>query len=133
MPFLDLPDEQFVRSLRDEAFCPVLEELGQSADAHREITEGAALMRTYLENTGDFDHEELARQLGLDRTRLYRGVSPRSGVRPPYEALWIGTAGEADLLHELARIYREGGFTLKADVHDRLDYIGAQLNFLELL
>lgn len=131
--FLDLPDEQFVGSLRDAEFHSVLEALSKSADAHQEIVAGAALMRGYLDATRDCDLRELAKRLGVDRTHLYRSVTPQTDVAPPYEALWTGKGRDTDLLHELARVYREGGFTLKEDVHDRPDYIGIELNFMERL
>jgi len=37
------------------------------------------------------------------------------------------------VLQEIARIYMESGFALRADVRERIDYIGIQLNYLERL
>ncbi len=131
--FLELPDELFAASLREAAFISALESLGQSHEVHREITKGASLMRNYLNETESLSHRELAKQLGMDRTRLYRGVSPTYGPVPPYEALWIGKDRNADVLPELAGIYQASGFGLQEDVKERLDYIGIQLSYMEQL
>ena len=129
--FMQLPDAPFVRALRDEAFCAVLKELELSKEVRPEIAQGASLMQTYLESRKDLDDAELAKGLGLDRTRLYRGVSPHHGPTPPFEALWIGEGETSSVLQEMANIYAQGGFALKPEVHERLDYIGIQMNYLE--
>ena len=129
--FMQLPDAPFVCALRDKAFGAVLKDLELSSDVHPEIAEGASLMRAYLESTKAFNDAELAERLGLDRTRLYRGVSPHYGPPPPFEALWIGEGETSGVLPEMAKIYARSGFNLKPDVHERLDYIGIQMNYLE--
>lgn len=131
--FMDLPNEEFAHALREEEFGSVLEELGENNEVHLEIIEGVSLMRAYLGDTMACADAELAVRLGLDRTRLYRGVSPDYGPPPPYESLWTGKSKDSRVLQEMARIYHEGGFTLQADVQERLDYIGIQLSYLERL
>jgi TorA maturation chaperone TorD len=131
--FLELPDQSFAGVLRSEEFLTVLDELALGKDVRLEIAEGASLMQAYLDDTKALDVAELAQRLGLDRTRLYRGASPHGGPTPPYEALWIREGGECPVLQEIAGIYARGGFALKADVHERLDYIGIQMNFMERL
>lgn len=131
--FLELPDELFVASLREADFISALESLGQSPEVHREINKGASLMASYLNETVNCSNRELANQLGMDRTRLYRGVSPTYGPVPPYEALWIDKNRDSDLMPEIARIYQASGFVLKEDIQERLDYIGIQLSYMEQL
>jgi putative dimethyl sulfoxide reductase chaperone len=131
--FLELPGGAFVSALRDGQFRGVLKELALGNEIRPEIAEGASLMQAYLDGTKTLDVAELAERLGVDRTRLYRGTSPQAGPPPPYEALWIREGEECPVLQELAGIYARGGFRLKADVHERLDYIGIQMNFMERL
>jgi putative dimethyl sulfoxide reductase chaperone len=131
--FLELPDEAFVSALRDKQFRGVLQELTLGKEVHQEVAEGASLMQAYLDGTKMLDVAELAERLGVDRTRLYRGASPHNGPTPPYEALWVPQAKEGTVLQEMAGIYARSGFTLKTDVHERLDYIGIQMNFMECL
>jgi TorA maturation chaperone TorD len=131
--FTELPDESFAAALRNQEFDRVLEELELSKGVHPEIAGGASLMRAYLKIARSIDDGELAKRLGKDRTRLYRGVSPHHGPVPPYEALWIGRDKESRVLQEMAGIYGQSGFVLKAHVRERLDYIGIQMNYLERL
>lgn len=131
--FMDLPDEEFVHTLREKEFGSILEELSENNEVYPEIIKGVSLMRAYLSDTLACADAELAVRLGLDRTRLYRGVSPGYGFPPPYESLWMGNNKEPQVLQEMARIYYEGGFVLQADVCERLDYIGIQLSYLEKL
>ena len=131
--FMDLPDEDFAHTLREEEFGSVLKELGGNPELHPEIIKGVSLMRAYLGDTTSCADAELAVRLGVDRTRLYRGVPPGYGLPPPYESLWTEKNRDSLVLQEMARIYHEGGFTLQADVRERLDYIGIQLSYLEQL
>ncbi len=131
--FLELPDEAFAGALREAAFASALEELEHNPEVPQSIVQGAALMRAYLTKTAVLSAGELARQLGLDRTRLYRGISPGYGPVPPYEALWTGKGRDSAFLQEMARSYREGGFILGGNVQERLDYLGVQLHYLERL
>jgi TorA maturation chaperone TorD len=131
--FMELPGEEFVHLLRKKEFLFVLEELGENDTVHPEIIKGASLMRAYLSNTAACTDAEVAVRLGVDRTRLYRGISPDYGLPPPYECLWTGKSKDPRMLQDMARIYHEGGFTLQADAEERLDYIGIQLSYLERL
>ncbi len=131
--FLELPDERFAASLREADLLSALESLEKNHEVHRKINKGASLMSGYLRETASCSNRELAKQLGLDRTRLYRGVSPTYGPTPPYEALWTSKDSNSDVLPELAEIYQASGFAFQEGVQERLDYIGIQLSFMEQL
>lgn len=131
--FLELPDESFVAALQSGQFRDVLQELARAEEVQPEIAEGALLMQGYLDSAQSLDAGEVANRLGVDRTRLYRGVSPHQGPIPPYESLWITGGKERFVLQEISGIYARNGFALKADTHERLDYIGIQMNFMERL
>lgn len=132
--FTDLPTEQFSRVLREEAFRAALKGLERGEAVHPEIAHGAACMEAFLKKTVDLDARDLAETLGIDRTRLYRGVSPQYGPDPPYQALWVeGGVDLTELLQRIYRIYAEGGFAFGIGVHERVDYIGIQLDYLEQL
>ncbi|MCJ7595018.1 MAG: molecular chaperone TorD family protein [Desulfobacterales bacterium] len=132
--FTDLPSEQFSRELRKEEFRAALRGLEGDKGVHPEIALGAARMEAFLNGTQDLDAQDLAEKLGIDRTRLYRGVSPGYGPVPPYHALWVEKEGDLTaLLKRICRTYAEGGFSFKHGVHERVDYIGIQLDYLEQL
>jgi TorA maturation chaperone TorD len=111
----------------------MLEALVNDESAGADIVTGASLMRGFLDKSRNDDPLQLAENLGVDRTRLYRGVSPTYGPPPPYEMVWSTTWQEISLLQTLAGIYREMGMTPAPEAHERLDYIGVELDFMREL
>jgi TorA maturation chaperone TorD len=132
--FLNIPDKDFVPRLRSREFIAWLEQLACEAGVQLQIAGGASLMHRFLLATQDQPTEQLAQTLGVDRTRLYRGVSPEYGPPPPYEAEWVPVPqGTNALLQEIADLYHAGGLVQAPDSHERLDYIGIQLGYLKQL
>jgi len=128
-----LPDEKFVRQMRQKEITSMLQLLPKDASVHEDIAAGAALMGKFLQETLDAKPAELSEKLGVDRTRLYRGVSPTYGPPPPYEMVWSKSWIDVSLLQALAAIYRENGLAPSTEVVDRLDYIGLELEFIHTL
>jgi TorA maturation chaperone TorD len=132
--FLNLPDEQFVQQLYDPSFLQALESIAGEAELDADLSAGAGQMRGFLEENRNKDPEEVVEILGLDRTRLYRGVSPTYGPPPPYEAVWgAGREKSVELLQEISATYHASGLALQPDANERLDYIGVELAFIEHL
>jgi TorA maturation chaperone TorD len=105
---------------------------GELVDAAKELVaegiddEGLAKAISLIVNYGGAsagDDEIL--ELKRDWTKLFRGVSPDYGPKPPYEELfspWELT----ELMGELAKVYTANGFTPSGERHD---YIGVELSF----
>jgi TorA maturation chaperone TorD len=128
-----LPDEKFVRQMRQKEIISMLQLLPKDASVQEDIAAGAALMGKFLQETRDDKPTELSEKLGVDRTRLYRGVSPTYGPPPPYEMVWSKNWIDVSLLQALASIYRENGLAPSIEIVDRLDYIGLELEFIHTL
>jgi len=131
--FVVLPDEQFVQQMRGPEVSAMLKALPNDGSVNEDMATGAALMDHFLETTRSDTPAELSEKLGVDRTRIYRGLSPTYGPPPPYEMVWSQTWPEMSLLPELARIYRENGLGPSAEIIDRLDYAGLELEFIHTL
>ncbi len=131
--FTTLPDVAFVERMRNRDVTVMLEALVNDAGADADIAAGASLMQSYLNQTHGDDLAKLAESLGVDRTRLYRGVSRTYGPPPPYEMVWSKTWQDVGLLETLAGIYREAGLAPSPEVQERLDYIGVELDFMREL
>ncbi len=132
--FLNIPDKDFVPRLRSRQFIAWLEQLAGETGVQPQIAEGASLMHRFLLATWDQPAEQLVQTLGVDRTRLYRGVSPVYGPPPPYEAEWVpAPQGTSALLQQIAGLYHAGGLVQAPDSNERLDYIGIQLGYLKQL
>jgi len=131
--FSTLLDATFVARLRQEELSEVLEAIVQDETNDMDIVAGARLMLDYLEETRPMDLANLTETLGVDRTRLYRGVAKGYGPPPPNEMVWSKTASDYSVLQTIARTYREAGLEPSSDVKERVDYIGVELAFLQEL
>ena len=131
--FTTLPDQAFVERMRGEDMSSMLEALVNDESVEADITAGASLMRDHLNKTRNVEMSELSQALGVDRTRLYRGLSPSYGPPPPYEMVWSKTRQDVGLLVDLAGTYREMGLSPSPDVSERMDYIGVELDFMREL
>ena len=98
----------------------------------RLLVEGTRLMLAFVDAHDADGVDALMQTLGVDRTRLYRGVTP--GYSPPYpaEGVWLGQDDRraARLFEELTVLYRENGVQMAHDANERPDYIGVQLEFV---
>lgn len=131
--FMTLPDEAFVEQMRSPACAEMLERIQHDPSAGPDLAAGAAHMRAALEATRAEPPAALAQMLGVERTRLYRGVTPRFGPPPPYEMVWSKTFADVTLLTALAARYRDAGLMQAADSRERADYIGVELDFVQAL
>ena len=131
--FTALPDEKFVRQMRHKEVTSMLQVLPKDESVNEDIATGASLMGKFLQETREDKPAQLSEKLGVDRTRLYRGVSPSYGPPPPYEMVWSRNWTDVSLLQALAAIYRENGLVPSTEVVDRLDYIGLELEFMHAL
>jgi len=61
----------------------MLKFIPQDEAVNEDIASGAKLMESYLEATQGDKPAQLAEKLGVDRTRIYRGLSPSYGPPPP--------------------------------------------------
>ena len=128
--FTTLPDLEFVQRIRGEEVTCVLDALVADETLHPDVIAGASLMRSYLRSTLKMVVPKLAEELCVDRTRLYRGVSPSYGPPPPNEVVWGNRASSVALvLQEIAEIYRQAEMAVSPEAHERLDYIGVELDF----
>lgn len=129
--FNNLPDETFVKHIRSDNFSSALRDLQTDEILGTDTTTGAGMMQSYLRSTVDMDATELSNALGVDRTRLYRGLSPSYGPPPPYEAVWSKKERNVTaVLQMVAGIYQADGMAISPQAKERLDYVGVELDYL---
>jgi putative dimethyl sulfoxide reductase chaperone len=128
--FTNLPDMTFVNHVRSAKYLDALDALANDASMPEDITKGAALMRGYLGSNAKTEGSKLSENLGVDRTRLYRGLSPSYGPPPPYEAVWSKTdKSVTNVLVTVSGIYQQVGMAVSETARDRLDYVGVELDY----
>lgn len=131
MHFMTLPDEDFIHQMRNRDLVNAFSALTTDPEINPELAEGSRKMARFLEGMRDVPASSLAQTLGIDRTRLYRGVSGSFGPPPPYEAAWVGhDRGAETVLGKLMTTYRGAGLALGEDSKERADYIGIEIDYL---
>ena len=131
--FTILPNKDFVARVRKDSYSRILSDLVNDHRFEQAITDGTSLMLGYIDATRDLDMAELSERLGVDRTRLFKGISPLCGPPAPYEELWINYTQGTETLLNIAQTYRLGGLVLKENARERVDYIGVELEYMEHL
>lgn len=132
--FLSRFDEDFHNQVNSPPVLGILAELQQNDGLHADIRQGAALMQAYLQEKQDAELPNTLEELGVERTRLYRGVSAHNGPPPPYETLWSSSNRPAtDQLQQIAHIYHQNDYTQYREISEQADYIGIELDYLSNL
>ena len=117
--FFKLPDAGFVSDL-------LALDIGDDED-----DEGSVLLKRFISQNQDREYEALASELGVDRTRLLRGLT-HEGPRPPFESLFLDVPPQVTL-GALNVIYASVGFEQDAEKRESKEYIGTEINFMLLL
>jgi TorA maturation chaperone TorD len=131
--FSIIPDIAFVEQLYNGELNTALNALVNDESMEPEITTGARLMSDFLESHRGDEKNKLSEILGVDRTRLYRGVAQGYGPPPPYEMVWSKLAQGYEVLMIVAGEYRKAGLEPSADARERVDYIGLEMDFMREL
>lgn len=127
------PDAALVANLR-AAGGEFISGLAQEASLSGPSAEGFRLMAKYVDESKSQPKDAVEQDLAIDWTRLFRGLSPAYSPMPPYEASFMEVPGnEVELIQRVDNTYRIHGLTVSSDYHERPDYMGLELSFLEHL
>jgi len=133
--YLQRPNEDFVRKLKSKEFMEILKFTSNhfEEEAYPQIMEGLKLIETYVNSIRELSEEEIALDLAVDFTRLFRGVKEGYGPPPPYESVWRGEGRVwGEWTQRVLKEYADSGIGM--DLFDELpDYIGIELKFMSLL
>lgn len=131
-----LPDEQFVEGLLAPETEEFLNCLAQAEELPQEVREGALLVKRFAEDSRTKPIDELKTKINVERTRLFRGIKPGYGPRPPYESVYADSSNkEVDPypMAAVAKAYAEAEAVLPTENYDQPDYIGFELDFMRHL
>jgi TorA maturation chaperone TorD len=130
-----LPDEAFAESLSGPDLAGFLSSLAETDDLPAEMRHGLGLIEGFIGDSKGKEVEELLTELGVERTRLLRGVQPGYGPPPPYESVYVGSEKAPQMQASIAvrHAYAEAGVGLPEEVRDQPDFIGFELDFMRHL
>lgn len=127
------PDINFVRRLRSLDVTR-LDGMTAEHDSVPKAATGIQEIARFIESTAAEPDDLVVERLGLDWTRLFRGVAPGYGPEPPYEAVYLGGDFRTpDILMVIMKQYIEQDVAPSGQWKDRPDYIGVELDFLAVL
>ncbi len=111
------PDETTVKNLR-----------ACFLDNSNDLPEEMALFWSERANVSD---AEIARELAIEWTRLFRGLSIQLGPPPPYTGVYISEDGTGiEIISAVKKAYRTEGLINNGKYQDRADYLGFELEFM---
>ncbi len=96
-----------------------------------DVKEGLAKISLFVEQINDQPEQIVEQTLLVDWTRLFRGLQPGYGPKPPYEGVYLGeNENDFKALESVAWFYTKHGVTPAENAGNRPDYIGLELDFL---
>jgi putative dimethyl sulfoxide reductase chaperone len=124
------PDLELVRNLRTNSLEVLISQV-EDSEPGNQVVLGLREMARFVESTSRDPETEVETALGVDWTRLFRGVTPRYGPPPPYESIYADT-GETELrtIQSVIEFYWNSGAQLENTAGNRPDYLGLELSFL---
>jgi TorA maturation chaperone TorD len=133
-----LPNNDFVKMVVHQDVSALI----SSATGHcpasnlqqEELEQGIKVLELFQKHVGKVNRDELITRLGVDRTRLFRGLKRGYGPPPPYECVYLGghtVMGEAAM--QVKEMYSDSGYNTKLKGNEPPDYVGIELDFLRFL
>lgn len=134
MHFNQRPTDELIEQLRSDEFMDALAAFAVEDEEDSDFSCGYRLMLSYLKSREGASTSELSDEMGIDRTRLYRGISPDYGPTPPYETVWVADVDpNNEVFLSVREAYGQEGFAISSSAHERDDYVGIELDFMREL
>jgi putative dimethyl sulfoxide reductase chaperone len=128
--FNQRPDTELVNNIKAMELDFFNQFLG-GVDLNSDVKEGLIKISVFVEQIKDQPKKTVEQSLLVDWTRLFRGLQPGYGPKPPYEGVYLGeNENDFKALERVARFYIKHGVTPAENAGNRPDYIGLELDFL---
>ena len=109
-------------------------QFGHEGNLNPDMQAGLSEISKFVVQIKDQPPQTVEQALLIDWTRLFRGLQPGYGPKPPYEGVYLGEdENEFKALESVARFYTKHGVAPVLDAKNRPDYIGLELDFLRYL
>ncbi len=133
--YMQRPRDEFVRKIKSDEFIQNLKNALSEDESKMKfgISDGLKILDMFINSIKDMPEPEVAENLAVDFTRLFRGIKKGYGPPPPYESVW---RGEGKVMGEWAQKVLENYYAsgIGMDMEDELpDYIGIELKFMAIL
>jgi putative dimethyl sulfoxide reductase chaperone len=130
-----LPDDKFAENLFSPEMAAFITSMRGIEDLPQDMQDGLELIEDFIRHHENMPLNEVKTVLGVDRTRLLRGLKPGYSPPPPYESVYLGSENQPLVQAGAAvvRTYASAGVVLPEEVRDQPDFIGIELDFMRHL
>lgn len=100
----------------------------------QDIEQGLQSVEEFRNKIGKMQEAELLVRLGVERTRLFRGIKRGYGPPPPYESVYTGGRRVmGDEAQQIKNLYTEFGYPFSEATKELPDYVGLEIDFMRYL
>lgn len=133
--YVRIPNDEFGATLFGDKLQSFLPSVASSSEVPVEMKEGMRMIQEFAQQTKDSPRSKLKEELGVDWTRLLRGLKPGYGPPPPYEPVYSESSQQDEglTIGDVLKTYREAGVDISEKAGERPDYIGVELDFMRYL
>jgi TorA maturation chaperone TorD len=133
--YVRIPNDEFVANLFGDKLRSFLPSVASSSEVPVEMKEGMRMIQEFAQQTKDHPRNKLKEDLGVDWTRLLRGLKPGYGPPPPYESVYSESSQQDGglTIGDVLKTYRETGVDISEKAGERPDFIGVELDFMRYL
>ncbi len=133
--YLRRPREEFVNKIKSKKFIQNLKKAFSGDGSKREssLEDGLNALESFIKSINGVPEQDVAENLAIEFTKLFRGIKEGYGPPPPYESVWRGEGRVmGECTQKVLQIYQASGVGM--DLEDELpDYLGIELKFMAIL
>jgi len=132
--YMQRPREEFIKKLKSDEFIQNLKNaLSEDESEMKSVNDGFKLLEMFINSIKGIQEVEVAENLTVDFTRLFRGIKKEYGPPPPYESVYRGEGMVmGQWTEKVLKKYADSGIGM--DLSGELpDYVGIELKFMALL
>lgn len=130
--YLELPSLKLLQSVFDAEFERQFSSVASKFEAG-EMKEGLKLIASFVAAFKEQPREEVLKHVAIDRTRLFRGVSPQYSPPAPYESVYRDGRLWGKSTVEVSQTYGRLGVKLPEAWTEPPDFIGIELDLMRLI
>ena len=132
---LQAPNKEFRDMFLNPKFMDALNSIMETPDLPASLVDGLNSIKEYTSALRERPFDEALAELGVEHTRIFRGVKREYGPPPPYESVYVDDGrvmGETTV--KIKAEYAKAGLAIPDNRKGEMaDYIGLEMDFMRHL
>jgi putative dimethyl sulfoxide reductase chaperone len=131
--FNQKPDKEMVENLKS-AGTGFWEDLEVHNSSNPNVRRGITYLSNFYDQVQSLEVDEIEKKMGMDWTKLFRGLGAGYGPMPPYESLFMSKdASNIEIIRRVSQAYIHHNLVGSDEQKNRQDYLGVELDFMRYL